>query len=100
MTVPPPLWWSRRFQGEASQVREVRTWMEGFLPACAPLDDLVMIASELATNAVTHTRSGEPGGQFSADVTWSAESARIAVGDQGSDEGPVSALSPASPDAI
>jgi serine/threonine-protein kinase RsbW len=71
----------------------VRTWIEGFLPACAPLDDLVVIASELATNAVEHTRSGDPGGRFTVDVTWSPDSARVVVGDQGSDEVPESAAS-------
>jgi hypothetical protein len=64
------------------------------LPACSPLDDLLLLASELAANAVTHTRSGQPGGRFTVEVTWSPQSARVVVGDQGSDEIPVSAASP------
>src|SRR5258708_30132494 len=94
MAVPPTYWWSRGFPGEATEVRWVRAWIESFLPACGPLDDLVMIASELATNAVTHTRSGEAGGRFTVDVTWSPDSARVVVGDLGSDEVPDSAENP------
>jgi hypothetical protein len=64
------------------------------LPACEPLDDLLIFVSELATNAVTHTRSGEPGGRFTVEVTWSSKAARVVVGDQGSDEIPTSNASP------
>jgi len=94
MAVPPIYWWSRGFPGEATEVRKVRAWVEGFLPACAALDDLVIIASELATNALTHTRSGEAGGRFTVDLTWSPDSTRVVVGDQGSDEVPDSAENP------
>jgi serine/threonine-protein kinase RsbW len=94
MTVPPTYWWSRGFPGEATEVRAVRAWMEGFLPACDALDDLLIIASELATNALTHTRSGEAGGRFTVDVAWWPESARVVVGDQGSDEVPETATPP------
>jgi serine/threonine-protein kinase RsbW len=88
MAVPPTYWWSRDFPGQATEVRRVRAWMEGFLPACDALDDLVIIASELATNALTHTRSGQASGRFTVDVTWSPDSARVVLGDQGSDEVP------------
>src|SRR5215831_19415315 len=88
MAVPPPHWWSRDFPGEAKQVGAMRAWMEGSLPACDALENLLVIASELATNAVTHTRSGQPGGRFTVDVTWSPYTARVVVGDQGSAEVP------------
>jgi anti-sigma regulatory factor (Ser/Thr protein kinase) len=94
MAVPPTYWWLRDFPGEPMEVRRVRAWMEGFLPACDALDDLVMIASELVTNAVTHTHSGEAGGRLTVDVTWSPDSARVVVGDQGSDEVPDSTENP------
>jgi hypothetical protein len=41
-------------------------------------------------NAVMHTRSGEPGGWFTVEVTWSPTTARVVVGDLGSDEIPTS----------
>jgi anti-sigma regulatory factor (Ser/Thr protein kinase) len=88
MALPPTYWWPRGFPGEKAQVPTMRAWMEGFLPACDALDDLLLIAAELAANAVTHTRSGQPAGQFTVDVTWSPDCARVVVGDQGSDEVP------------
>ena len=90
-----PLWWWRSFPGEPSQVSQARSWIAGLLPACGPLDDLLVVASELATNAVAHTRSGQPGGLFTIDVTWTPGTARVVVGDQGSTEVPASAAAPA-----
>jgi hypothetical protein len=58
------------------------------------LDDLLVFTSELVTNAVTHTRSGEPGGWFTVEVTWAPKAARVVVGDQGSDEIPASGSPP------
>jgi serine/threonine-protein kinase RsbW len=89
-----PLWWSRVFPGEPPLVGQARSWIAELLPACSPLDDLLLLASELASNAVAHTRSGQPGGQFTVEVTWSPQSARVVVGDQGSDEVPVAVASP------
>jgi serine/threonine-protein kinase RsbW len=79
-----PLWWAREFSGLPRMVREARSWIEEPLPAGDPLGDLVMITSELAANAVAHTRSGRPGGRFTVDLAWSAAAVRVCVGDQGS----------------
>lgn len=95
-----PLWWSREFPGEPELVGLVRSWVAGLLPACDPLDDLLMFASELGTNAVTHTRSGQPGGRFTVEVTWSPKAARVVVGDQGSDEVPVCPMNAGDPEAF
>jgi anti-sigma regulatory factor (Ser/Thr protein kinase) len=67
----------------------VRHWIEDLLPDCDPLADLLLLASELCTNAIVHTRSGEPGGRFSVDVEWSPASVRAVIGDQGSSRAPV-----------
>ena len=96
---PLPLWWSRDFPGEPAQVGRARAWVADLLPACAPLDDLLLFASELATNATAHTRSGEPDGRFTIEVTWTPQTARVVVGDQGSDEVPSSIASPDDQDA-
>jgi serine/threonine-protein kinase RsbW len=88
---PLPLWWWRSFPGEPSQVSQARSWVARLLPACGPLDDLLIFTSELAANAVTHTRSGQPGGWFTVEVTWTPRRARVIVGDQGSDEVPAPA---------
>jgi serine/threonine-protein kinase RsbW len=85
---PPRLRWSRDFPGDLSQVRQTRHWIKDLFPACGELDDLLEIASELATNALKHTRSGLPGGWFSLDLLWSPEVVRIMVSDQGSEKEP------------
>jgi serine/threonine-protein kinase RsbW len=96
---PLPLWWSRPFRGEPFEVGRARSWIARLLPACEPLDDLLIFTSELAANAVTHTRSGKPGGWFAVEVTWSPRTARVVVGDQGSDEIPTSNPGPPDDDA-
>jgi anti-sigma regulatory factor (Ser/Thr protein kinase) len=87
----PPLrtaWWTRRFQGRADQVLEARHWLEDLLPDCAARADVLLLASELCTNAIVHSRSGEAGGQFSVDVDWAPALARVVIGDQGSAKAP------------
>ncbi|MEV0383848.1 ATP-binding protein [Nonomuraea sp. NPDC050643] len=49
-------------------------------------DDVVLLTSELATNAILHTRSGA-GGSFTVTVTSSESAVRVLVSDAGS-EGP------------
>lgn len=85
---PPALLWLREFPGEPRQVRESRHWLAEILPDCDARSILVQIASELVTNAVQHTRSGNRGGTFGVHVAWSASTVRVAVGDQGSLEVP------------
>ena len=87
-TVPPIVWWTRDFPGGQDQVSQARHWIEDLLPQCDPLDDLVLLASELCANAVVHTRSGQPGGMFTIDVEWAPQSARVVIGDQGSPVAP------------
>jgi serine/threonine-protein kinase RsbW len=90
-TVASPFiaWWTRHFRGGADQVAEVRHWLEDLLPDCAARADVLLLASELCTNAIAHSRSGEAGGQFSVDIDWAPARARVVIGDQGSAKAPV-----------
>src|ERR1700760_300303 len=81
-------WWTRQFRGGVDQVIAVRHWLEDLLPDCAAGADAVLLASELCTNAIVHSRSGEAGGQFSVDVDWAPALVRVVVGDQGSAKAP------------
>ena len=45
------------FPGRADQVRVVRKGVGEYLAHCAACDDVVLIASELATNAIRHSLS-------------------------------------------
>jgi anti-sigma regulatory factor (Ser/Thr protein kinase) len=52
------------FPGTADQVRAARRVLADFLGDCPWSDDAVLCLSELATNAVRHSASGQPGGTF------------------------------------
>jgi anti-sigma regulatory factor (Ser/Thr protein kinase) len=74
--------WERVFPGEAQQVAAVRRWITSLLPACPSRADLVLVASELAGNAIRHTASGQ-GGTFAVRVAWGGDTALVAVADAG-----------------
>jgi anti-sigma regulatory factor (Ser/Thr protein kinase) len=88
------VWWTRHFQGGPDQVRQVRHWLEDLLPECPARADLLLLASELCTNAIVHSRSGEAGGQFSVDIDWTPALTRVVVGDQGSAKVPAVSAGP------
>ncbi|KIH96651.1 hypothetical protein LP52_23755 [Streptomonospora alba] len=48
----------RWFPGSPSSVRDVRRFIANRLADCPEADDAVLVASELATNAIQHTESG------------------------------------------
>src|SRR6266568_2885321 len=65
-TVPaqcPRLAIARRseFPGAAEHVGRVRQWLRTSLGACPAADDAVLLASELVTNALEHSISGQDG---------------------------------------
>lgn len=76
-----------RLAGIPSQVSRARGHVTSVLGREHPLyDDVVLLTSELATNAILHTRSGA-GGSFTVTVTSSESAVRVLVSDAGS-EGP------------
>jgi serine/threonine-protein kinase RsbW len=91
----PYLRWWRSFPGVPASARGVRRWLRELLPECDPLDDLSLVASELAANAVLHTASGAPGGEFDMDLSWSPRFVRVVVGDGGARSEPTAVESPA-----
>lgn len=52
------------YPGRPDQIRQVRADLRAVLGNCPVADDAILCASELATNAVLHSRSGLPGGTF------------------------------------
>ncbi len=50
-------WYQRTFHGRPDQVARVRREIAAHLDGCPAADDAVLIASELAANAVTHSAS-------------------------------------------
>jgi serine/threonine-protein kinase RsbW len=96
----PDLAWSRTFPGRAEFVREARYFVAGLMrgvPAAgecgaaaagercgADTDDAILCLSELAANAVAHSDSGKPGGEFTVRVAITGgDRVRVEVEDQG-----------------
>jgi serine/threonine-protein kinase RsbW len=52
------------YPGRPEQVRRVRADLGAFLNGCPIADETILVASELAANAVTHSSSRQPGGRF------------------------------------
>jgi serine/threonine-protein kinase RsbW len=56
---------SRTFPARADQVRQARAFLRPVLADCPAADDVLLVCSELAANAVQHSASARPGGYFS-----------------------------------
>jgi anti-sigma regulatory factor (Ser/Thr protein kinase) len=74
----------RRFPGLPESIGQARAWVAGLLPAgCPRADDVALVVSELATNAVLHSASGAPGGVFEIRVDVEPGVVAVAVADAG-----------------
>jgi serine/threonine-protein kinase RsbW len=78
----------RTFRGEPGQVPQARDFVRRYLPgrvcSAQASEDILVCATELAANAVLHSRSGLPGGHFSVEVAICAgQWVRVAVEDSG-----------------
>ncbi len=81
--VPPLIAWSRRFAAGPAQIREARRFLATILDGCPAADDALLCLSELATNALLHSRSREPGGCFTVHAQRQGNHLRVEVHDQG-----------------
>jgi hypothetical protein len=82
---PPPLTWERTYPGRKDQAAEVRAALRSFLRDWPLADDAITLASELAANAVSHSHSRQPGGQFTVRAQLHPDgSLHAQVEDQGS----------------
>ena len=72
------------YPGAAEHVRAVRADLRPLLAGCPMADDVILCASELATNAVLHSNSRLPGGTFTVRAAISpGHHVRIEVEDNG-----------------
>ena len=79
--------WRRMFRGEERQLGAMRRWLASLLPAVPARDDVILVATELASNAICHTASGS-GGRFTVEITWWQSVVRVGVTDCGGPEQP------------
>src|SRR5438045_6364495 len=56
------------YPGERAQVGQARRDVATFLAECPVADSVVLLVSEVCSNAVLHRRSGTPGGRFTVRV--------------------------------
>lgn len=69
LKAPEATTFERAYPGTASQARHVRADLAPLTDGCPVADELILLASELAANAIMHSRSGQPGGTFTARAT-------------------------------
>jgi anti-sigma regulatory factor (Ser/Thr protein kinase) len=74
----------RIFPGTADQVAAVRRYVRAEFIVHPALDDAILVASELASNAIAHTASGNQGGNFAVHLALaSPHHIAVLVTDQG-----------------
>jgi anti-sigma regulatory factor (Ser/Thr protein kinase) len=56
--------YSQTFPARPDQISQARTFLGHALTGCTMAADAILICSELATNAILHSNSAQPGGQF------------------------------------
>ncbi|MEU7742906.1 ATP-binding protein [Nonomuraea sp. NPDC049158] len=76
--------WCRNFPGTKDQIRQARQFVASCLGDRPEADTAQLIVSELATNAVRHTRSGHTGGRFGVTLHAGSTLLILAVFDEGS----------------
>jgi serine/threonine-protein kinase RsbW len=75
---------TQAFPGCPDQIKAARAFTREALSSTPVADDAVLICSELATNAVLHSRSGLPDGQFFVTIgIYYGDHVWIEVRDQG-----------------
>jgi len=74
---------SQTYPGLPSMVPAIRAFIAALLDGSPRREDAAVIVSELATNSLRHTPSGDPDGQIWVAVSITTGWARIAVTDQG-----------------
>jgi len=76
-------YWSKSFAGLAECVAEVRGCINKVLGDREGVDLVELVVSELAGNAIRHSGSGDPGGQFTVHLAEFVDRWRIRVDDEG-----------------
>lgn len=73
------------FPGTAAEVSEAREFVRGVLGQDWPaVDDILLMVSEISSNAVRHTASAGQDSSFDVTISAADDTLRISVGDSGS----------------
>jgi len=88
---------SASWPGVVESVPQARDWARRVLAGHPASDNVELLITELAANAVAHTRSGEPGGVIAAAIRVLGAWVVVVVTDQGPPEVP---LMPGDPEVL
>lgn len=80
--------WRRAFPGLPEHAHSARKFVAFLLGDMPDLDDVVLVTGEFVANALRHTASARPGGQFLIEVRRRPDAATITLVDQGSAKRP------------
>ena len=81
---PEAITFERDYPGTISQPEHVRADLAKITSECPAADGLILLASELATNAILHSRSGHPNRVFTVRATlYPGDYAWVEIIDQG-----------------
>lgn len=75
--------WARVFPALPAQAGHARRFLAGILGDQPGAGDALLCLSELAANAIRHSRSARPGGQFTVRVSRLPGRLRVEVTDEG-----------------
>jgi len=78
-----PRVWGLSCPGLPEEISRARRWVREILSETPCSDDAALIVSELGTNALRHTASGDPHGTFHVVVVLSEHMLSISVTDDG-----------------
>jgi anti-sigma regulatory factor (Ser/Thr protein kinase) len=73
----------RTFPGRPEEIRKARDWARAVLVSSPHADDAALVVTELGTNAVLHTASGQEAGTFQVWLTHFSEHVTVSVADRG-----------------
>lgn len=79
-----------KFDGLPERLADVREQVRRIVGDVDGVDDVVLVASELAGNAIRHTMSGAPGGSFVLELAEFQDAWHVRVTDQGGLTSPTS----------
>jgi hypothetical protein len=80
--------WTVTFEGLPERLSDVRRFTVKALGDARGVDDVVLVVSELAANAIRHSASGAPDGSFTLNLAAFSDHWHIRVDDQGSSKTP------------
>ena len=71
--------WHRVLPGHQRELSHSRRWLSSPLPECPARDDVLSVATELGSNALEHTASGQYGGWFAVEFARHQSTVQVAV---------------------